>query len=1142
MNAEHPLLHALLKAPEYIRLNEILSNGEGPVSVFGLFEAHCSHVFAALCQKRSGLLIAPSEQEARRLYELTSSFISSAALFPAAEIALVHAYASAGETSKTRLASLMRLVLGEPAAIITSVDALMQRLAPKEVLKNAVQVLRLGEARPQRPLFAQLVRSGYEPVELVEGSGQVALRGDILDIYPSHGTGPYRLEYFDDELDRLSVFDPSSQRSIEKVSQVLLPPATEVPQDEAAIKRAIKALLNANGFDAQQLALSGGHACPAPEALLTVLYEGRYSLFDYLPKDAPVLVYEPSRAEDTAALAQRVFARRVEAMLSRGEGLIEQAELQMESSELFKNLNSKRTAFLSTHPHAESKIRPVETIAFSAAPSQRFLGNITELADSLKHLKNTNAAVLLFAGEQAERLRRELSEAGVEAALSKALLRGPQAGETLILFKSLQSGFSYPNLGLYVFSENELFGYAREARHKRRSSRQGLIYQDLKPGDFIVHELHGIGRFVGVETLSVQEIARDYLLLEYLGADKLYIPTDQLDRVQKYSGSDEAPKLSKLGGSEWQRQVSRAKSAIKELAVDLAKLYSQRHHEKGFAFSADTVWQRQLEESFQYTETPDQLQSLEEIKRDMESTAIMDRLLLGDVGYGKTEVALRAAFKAVQDSRQVAFLVPTTILAQQHYETLKARFTSFPVRVGLISRFKSAKEQIEIKRALREGQIDIIIGTHALLGKDIKFKALGLVIIDEEQRFGVGHKEQLKTLKSNVDVLTLTATPIPRTLHMSMSGLRDMSVIDTPPEERYPVQTYVLEYSDSLLYDAVQKELMRGGQCYIVYNQVQRLERFAEHLKQLLPEASIAFAHGQMNERLLEGVMLEFMQGRFNVLLCSTIIENGLDIANVNTLIVLDADRMGLAQLYQLRGRVGRSARLGYAYFTFRRGRVLTEAAEKRLVALTDFAQFGAGREIALRDLEIRGAGSLLGANQHGHIADIGYEYYTKLMASAVRLAKGEKERPSIDAVVEVPLDAHIPKSYIKSEVLRLSMYKRIALISDRAGLYDAQEEMEDRFGDIPEETQNLMDIAFVKALCGYAYVEMLYVSGDVAKLKFHKEAELDGGRLLSAASEFGAKLEPGESLWLVYKKPAASARQMLSSLPALIEALIKCL
>ncbi len=1142
MNPEHPLLSALYKAPEYIRLNEILSSRGGPVALFGLYEAHCSHLFAALSIKHGGLLVAPSEQEAKMLYEQAAAFKGNIALLPAAEVALVHAYASAGETSKTRIASLMRLVLGEPVGIITSVDALMQRLAPPKVLKDAVQLLCVGETYAQRPLFATLVNAGYEPVELVEGPGQAALRGDILDIYPSHGIGPYRLEFFDDELDRITMFDASSQRSIEKVEKALLPPATEVPQDEAAIKRASSIILNANGFDAQRLAFDVGHACPAPEALLTALYEGRYSLFDYLPKEAPVLVYEPGRAKEAASLSERVFTRRIEAMLSRGEGLAVQAELQMSCNELFKNLNTKRTAFVSAHAHAVSLIKPVETIKFAAEPAPKFSGDRALLLNTLKHLKIAGAATLLYAGAHAEQLRRELSEAGFEAALAKELMRSAQSGETLILQESMQNGFCYPELGLHVFAEAELFGYSRSGGQKRRTPKQGLVYQELKPGDSIVHETHGIGRFVGVEALTVQETTRDYLLIEYLCEDKLYIPTDQLDRIQKYSGSDEKPKLSKLGGNEWQRQVSRAKSAIKELAVDLAKLYASRHQEKGFAFSADTVWQRQLEECFPYAETPDQLQSLEEIKRDMESTSIMDRLLLGDVGYGKTEVALRAAFKAVQDSKQVAFLVPTTILAQQHYETLKSRFISFPVRVGLISRFKSVKEQAQIKHALAEGLIDVIIGTHALLGKSIKFKELGLVIVDEEQRFGVGHKEQLKTLKANVDVLTLTATPIPRTLHMSMSGIRDMSIIDTPPEERYPVQTYVLEYSDSLLYDAVQKELMRGGQCYIVYNQVQRLERFAEHLKQLLPQASVAFAHGQMNERLLEGVMLEFMQGRFNVLLCSTIIENGLDIANVNTLIVLDADRMGLAQLYQLRGRVGRSTRLGYAYFTFKRGHVLTEAAEKRLVALTEFAQFGAGREIALRDLEIRGAGSLLGANQHGHIADIGYEYYTKLMASAVREARGEKERPSIDAVVEVPLDAHIPKSYIKSEVLRLAMYKRIALISDKEGLYDAQEEMEDRFGDIPEEAQNLMDIAFVKALCGYAYVEMLYVVGDVAKLKFHKEAELDGGRLLLAAADFGAKLEPGESLWLVYKKPAANARQMLSSLPALLEALIKCL
>lgn len=1138
----HPLLQVLKESPEYNRLHELLTDAQGPAAAFGLPEAHRAHVFAALAQQRGGLLIASSEQAAERLYLEASAFSPHIALLPARELPLVNAYAASGEGAKVRIATLMRLALHEPVGVIASVEAVLQCLAPQDVLRRAIHTLHLGESHPPRTLLRALCDAGYEPVDLVEGPGQAALRGDILDVYPPHAREPYRIEFFDDEVDRLSIYDPVTQRSLDRVQEALLPPATEAPQDAAAISRALAAIRSAKGFDAQRLAFEEGRACPGAEVLLLVLYEGVHTLFDHLPPDAPILMEEPHRVEEAADAAGRLFTQSVAAMLERGEGISAQSGLQMTAETLFRRLHTPRTGLLFALARSFPRIRARETVQFDARPAPQYPGERAELARDIGLSRRTGAAVLLFAGAHAQRVRQQLLDEDCETGFASALTRPPVRGEVLILEESLPQGFQYPALKLTVLSETELFGFTRRTARKRHSDKPRLLFSELKPGDLVVHETHGIGRFVGVEALTVQDNTRDYLLMEYQGGDRLYIPTDQLDRVQKYVGSDEEPKLSRLGGSEWQRQVGRARSAVKELAFDLAKLYAARQDTQGFAFSPDTPWQRQLEERFPYTETPDQLQCIEQIKWDMESGRVMDRLLCGDVGYGKTEVALRAAFKAVQDSKQAAFLVPTTILAQQHYNTLSTRFAGFPVRVALLSRFKSPQEQKETKRALAEGTVDVIVGTHALLSKDVKFKDLGLLIIDEEQRFGVGHKEQIKTLKTNVDVLTLTATPIPRTLHMSMIGIRDMSVIDTPPEDRYPVQTYVLEYSDTLLCDAIHKELSRGGQCYIVYNQVRRLERFAEQLRMLLPEANIACAHGQMPEQALEQVMLDFMEARYNVLLCSTIIENGLDIANVNTLFVLEADRMGLSQLYQLRGRVGRSSRLGYAYFTFQRDKSLTEIAHKRLLALTEFAQFGAGREIALRDLEIRGAGSLLGAQQHGHIADIGYEYYTKLMGAAVREARGEPEAPpEVDTVVDVPIDAHIPKSYIKSEVQRLSMYKRIALIADRAMLFDVQEEMEDRFGDIPPATQNLIDIAFVKALCSHAQVSSLTVREGNAKLQFHPQAQLDGARMLQAAANFAAQLLPGEAVSLLYKKPGADVEGMLHALPPLLEALCGC-
>ncbi|MDL2217627.1 transcription-repair coupling factor [Christensenellaceae bacterium OttesenSCG-928-M15] len=1131
-----PLITVLKELPEYNRLLEILEEGEGPVAAFSLPEAQRAHVFAAIAQQHGGLFIAATEQSAKALYAQASAFTDRVAYLNAREIPLVNAYAVSGAGAQERIATLMRLALGEKVGVIASAASAMQALAPPEVLKNAIHTLKIGETRPPQALRSALFDAGYEMVELVEGAGQVSLRGDILDVYPPHAQNPYRIEFFDDEIDRMSVYDAITQRSIDRIEEVTIPPATEAPQDKGAIARAKQAIGNAAGFDAIRIAYEENRPAFGVETLIPVLYEGMHSIFDHVGKGAFVFVEELHRVEEEAKGAQRLFHFDVQSMLERGEGVKEQIHLQMDADTLIEKLNSKRTALFYTLARSNARIRPKESVQFDARVAPLYTNDRAELARDLMALRHNQQTAILFAGKHAERLHQQLLDEGLEAALSGGVTRAPVHGEVWVVKESLPIGMLYPSLKLTVLTEAELFGIARGPKRKRHAAGERIVFSELKPGDLVVHEAHGIGRFIGVEALTVQDTKRDYLLMEYAGSDRLYIPTDQLDRVQKYIGGDEAPRLSKLGGSEWQRQVTKAKNAVKELAFDLAQLYAARENSAGFAFSKDSPWQRQLEEKFQFLETPDQQRSIEEIKRDMESAHVMDRLLCGDVGYGKTEVALRAAFKAVQDSKQVAFLVPTTILAQQHYNTLSTRFAGFPVKVALLSRFKTAQEIKKIKEDLAAGRVDVVIGTHALLAKDVKFKDLGLLVIDEEQRFGVGHKEQIKTLKNNVDVLTLTATPIPRTLHMSMIGIRDMSVIDTPPEERFPVQTYVLEYSDTVLRDALSKEIGRGGQCYIVYNQVRKLDQYREHILRLLPEARVAIAHGQMSETVLEQVMLDFMEHRYDALLCSTIVENGLDIPNANTMIVIEADKMGLSQLYQLRGRVGRSTRLGYAYFTFQRNKVLSEIAHKRLSALTEFAQFGAGREIALRDLEIRGAGSLLGAQQHGHIADIGYEYYCKLMGKAVQEARdGEAMAPPVDTVVDIPLDAHIPKDYIRSEVQRLSMYKRVAMIDDQDALLDVQEELEDRYGDIPIATQNLMDVSLIKAAANHAQVTSLTLREESAKLIFHEEAALDGALLVRAAGEFGAQLLPGETVSLLLKKKNASVKDMIKAVHPLL-------
>jgi transcription-repair coupling factor (superfamily II helicase) len=878
------------------------------------------------------------------------------------------------------------------------------------------------------------------------------------------------------------------------------------------------------------------------ERLTALFYPEPYTILSYLPKNAAILIEEPPRVFESAQAEFAAFTENAAALFEKGEAQGAEAELYISPTELLAGLETARTAMMFALTRSFTLIKPKTLFRFEARPAAKYMTGTEALFSDIVSWKRSGYTVAVYAGAHAERVCSQLTDMGLSPALTEKLSRDLVRGEFIIVGESLPFGFEYPEIKLALVTEAELYGSVKRKAGKA-SKRPQLVFSELSVGDMVVHETHGIGRFVGVEALTVGDNTRDYLLLQYSGGDKLYIPTDQLDRVQKYiGGGDEEPKLSKLGGTEWQRAVSRTREGVKELAMDLVRLYSERQRFKGHSFSKDTPWQRQMEENFIYEETPDQLTSIEEIKKDMESGKIMDRLLCGDVGYGKTEVALRAAFKAVMDSKQVAFLVPTTILAQQHYSTLSSRFAGFPVTVELLSRFKSPKEQSEIVKRIASGRVDVVVGTHTLLSSKVKFKDLGLLIVDEEQRFGVGHKEQIKDMKRTVDVLTLSATPIPRTLHMSMIGIRDMSVIETPPEQRYPVQTYVLEYSEAVVREAVLKEIGRGGQVYIVYNRVRSMEGFAAKIGELVPEARIAFAHGQMSERILEKTMLDFMDGMYDVLICSTIIESGMDIPNVNTIVVHDADHMGLSQLYQLRGRVGRSTRLGYAYLTFRRDKVLTEVAEKRLTAIREFTQFGSGFKIAMKDLEIRGAGNLLGPEQHGHMAEVGYDFYCKLMSEAVREAKGEPERPVVDCSVDIPVDAHIPHSYIRGENLRLEMYKRIASISSGEDLLDVQEELLDRYGDIPKSVQNLMDVALCKAYAEAAYITQLTLRDGDMRFTFHPKAKLDGVKLFELCSGTkGAHLVSGENTVLTVKREKEDVLSLFLGLPQFVYTLTHC-
>lgn len=1142
---QHPILTVLRDAPEFRRMEDALSRSCGPVAAFGLQESHKAHIAAVLSLSHTVLLVSATDTGAARLWDSVRGYLPDASLFLPRETPLVHVMNASSERAGSRASALSSLLFRENRLVICSMGALLQRLAPRDVYVSQCVRLKTGDETSPRALVQRLAAAGYERVELVEGRGQVASRGDLVDVYPPDARYPIRVEFWGDTIDQMRDFDPITQRSVEQRTEALLPPAYETPQTEQAIARALRDAADKIGFETQVELWQQGLPAAGADAMLPLLYPKLDTLLDYLPESAVLVLDEPARLEEAAKTAEMTFAESVTAMLERGEGDAAQGKLQLGAEETLSLLNTPRTAacYALTRPH--HAFPPKEIVQFLARPAPQYMGDTEELLRDVRLWKQTGEAAVLFAGEHAKPLFEQLAAAGAEVAFSETLTRPPVRGEVLVTGDALLTGFAYPELHLTVLGASELFG-KRSTVKKVQKKRNTLSFSELSVGDYVVHEAHGIGRFVGVESLTVDGSTRDYLLLEYRGGDRLYIPTDQMDRVQKYVGGgdeDTVPHLSKLGGSEWQGRVNRAKASAKKLAVDLAELYAARASVRGFAFSKDTPWQTQLEERFPYQETPDQLESIREIKADMERPHPMDRLLCGDVGYGKTEVALRAAFKAVQDSKQVAFLVPTTILAEQHYNTLAARFSDFPVRTACLSRFQSAEQRKQVKKKLAAGEIDIVVGTHALLAKDVRFKDLGLLIIDEEHRFGVNHKEQIKALRQEIDVLTLTATPIPRTLNLSMSGIRDISVIETPPDARYPVQTFVLEYTDGLVTDAVTRELSRGGQVYIVNNRVRSIEQYAEHLRELLPEATVLVAHGQMPEKQLEQAMMDFMEHKADVLLCSTIIESGLDIPNANTLLVLEADRMGLAQLYQLKGRVGRSTRLGYAYFTVQRGRAMNEKAHKRLMAIREFTQFGAGFQLAMRDLEIRGAGSLLGAEQHGHIADIGYEYYLKIVQAAVREARGEETPlPETDVTLDIPMSAHIPGGFIPNEVQRLSAYRRIADAEGEDAQLLLREELEDRYGELPEEVENLFLLAKIKQLAKRAYIGLVTVRDGEAKLSFLPDAPLDGGKLLGAVSNFlGAQLLASEPPAVRIRQKNVDAAALARKLPQFIYTIVHC-
>ncbi|HEY5587064.1 MAG TPA: transcription-repair coupling factor [Ruminiclostridium sp.] len=1085
----------LLKLKEYNTLLSSVRENEGTISVVGPSDSQKVHLIYSLCYhaEARGLFITYNEMQARRAFEDFSLFLGEDVLyFPPKETMLYNIEARSNDVIYQRVKTLLRCIQGDYKMLVLPAEALIQMVSPMEIFKNGIIDFHIGMQIDLENLISKLVLYGYERVEMVEGKAQFAIRGGIVDIFAINNEQPIRIELFDTEVDSIRYFDATTQRSTQAIDDCIIAPARDVIYKEGSkdgiiskIKKDLSEYVKKlnkkdNGDISNNITkrvnediekLIEHHYFAGIDRYLPYILENPASILDYIEKDSVVVLDETLRISqriENVVLEQDELAKN---MLNKGVMLPYGAQWTHSFESILNVVRNFRAITLASISSNNSLLKPYSQISIPCKSGNSYQNHIEILVDDIALLKEKNFKVIVLSGPsgRGHRLLETLSTNEIIANYEDSYDRELQEGEVVVTHGSLQKGFEYPTAGFVMISDKEIFGQDKRIK-KAKSKREGnkiKAFSDLNIGDFVVHQAHGIGQYIGIEKLIVGEIKRDYLKIRYQEGAFLYIPTNQLDLLQKYIGSEgKAPKVNKLGGVEWAKTKNRVKESLRELAGELIKLYAQREAATGFAYSQDTVWQRQFEELFPYEETDDQLKCIDEIKKDMESERIMDRLLCGDVGYGKTEVAIRAVFKAVMDGKQVAYLVPTTILAQQQYENFKKRMNDFPVTVDVMSRFRTQAEQKKIVTSVKNGNIDILVGTHRLLQNDIAFKNLGLLVVDEEQRFGVTHKEKLKALKPNIDVLTLTATPIPRTLHMSLVGIRDISVIEDPPEERYPVQTYVMEHNIELIRDGIIRELARNGQIFYLYNRVRGIELKADEIKKLVPEARVATAHGQMNGKELEDVMYSFINGEYDVLVCTTIIESGLDMPNVNTIVVEDADRMGLSQLYQIKGRVGRSNRLAYAYITYKKDKALSEIAEKRLQAIKEFTEFGSGFRIAMRDLEIRGAGNLLGSEQHGHMETVGYEMYCKLLEEAVHELSGDDIKPIDEEMfIDLSVNAYIDDEYIKSEELKIDMYKKIATIQNENDVIDIKDELIDRYGDIPEEVDNLMDIVYIKAL-----------------------------------------------------------------------------
>ena len=1150
-----------------------------PVMISGCIDTQKIHlVHAAVNDYRFRLIITGDEAKAREMQEDSRFFDKSSIYYPAKDFIFYSADVHGNQLAGERLRCIQKIIAAQDnktnITVITTIDGCVDMLMPLQRYRDNIIHFKNSDIIDTEKLISKLVGIGYTRVPMIDGQGQFAVRGGIIDIFSYTDETPVRIELWDDEIDSIRFFDVESQRSVEKIQTYDVFPATEwiLSEDEIdagfeKVKDEVEKQLVTLGNDKKKKTQQEMDACNRLRHAYADFERTRdYSKFilsftdeiegftDYFPKDETVFVLdEPDRIMERMELISYEYEESMKNRLEGGYVVASQTKLMRPIAEVYKNMQSSRLMLLSSLDYKPKMLKPADYLRIDARSISSYNNSFEYLADDINKYKRTGYRVVLVCNSRtrAARIVADLEELGTQSYFSEDYDKEIMPGTVMVTYGNIHRGFEYPLIGFVIITENDIFtSRTRKKQKKKYEGRSIAGFNELNVGDYVVHEMHGLGVYKGIEKITVEGVEKDYIKIEYAGNSNLYVLATQLDRLQKYAASDteKKPKLNKLGSVEWNKTKAKVHGAVEEIAKDLVELYSIRQNQKGYAFGPDTVWQKEFEEMFPYEETDDQLNAIADTKADMESTRIMDRLICGDVGYGKTEVAIRAAFKAVQEGKQVAYLVPTTILAQQHFNTFEQRMKNFPLKVAQLSSFRTNKEIKETLADLKKGFVDVVIGTHRLLSKDVEFKDLGLLIIDEEQRFGVAHKEKIKKLKNNIDVLTLSATPIPRTLHMSLVGIRDMSVLEEPPVDRVPIQTFVTEHNDEMIREAINRELARGGQVYYVYNRVRSIDEAAAHIQELVPQANVAFAHGQMEKRELEKIMVDFINGDIDVLISTTIIETGMDISNVNTMIIEDADKFGLSQLYQLRGRVGRSNRTAYAFLLYRRDRMLTEVAEKRLSAIREFSDFGSGFKIAMKDLEIRGAGNVLGKSQHGHMAAVGYDLYCKMLNEAVNDLKGIKNEYSFETNVDLSVDAYIPSTYIKSEYQKLDIYKRIAAIESEEELSDMKDELVDRYGSLSTPAVNLLNIALIKSMAHK--IGIMEMKGTIEDgpsgcyktvMKVYPKAEINTEAIPDFIDSFGGamKLVSGSQpqfIWRVTKKKYNNAGEYLTGINEMLK------